>query len=110
MRTTAKLSFLSLAAAAMIAGSATSAAASNGDYGDETTTVGIEVYNDCGNTPQIVAADPLSSVEGVAQDSVTNTICQIGEDNEAINYAPHYEFLGDVNVSILEELLDGLTP
>ncbi|MBQ0986645.1 hypothetical protein KBZ10_19445 [Streptomyces sp. F63] len=82
MRTTAKLSFLSLAAAAMIAGSATSAAANDGyDYKIKDV---VALAQNCGNTAQLAPFPPGDFEQEAGE---TQTICQIGEENIAVNYA-----------------------
>ncbi|WP_158711073.1 hypothetical protein [Streptomyces albus] len=87
MRTTAKLSFLSLAAAAMIAGSATSAAANSGHDGYKIKDV-VAFAQECGNSAQLAPFPPGDFEQTSGQNQ---TICQIGEENIAVNYAPETE-------------------
>ncbi|WP_327189767.1 hypothetical protein [Streptomyces xinghaiensis] len=109
MRTTAKLSFLSLAAAAMIAGSATSAAANNGYDGGYKIKDVVALAQNCGNTAQLAPFPP----EAEQTSGQNQTICQIGEENIAVNYAPETEtetFTTGASDAVLLSLIGLLTP
>ncbi|MEU4889424.1 MULTISPECIES: hypothetical protein [Streptomyces] len=109
MRTTAKLSFLSLAAAAMIAGSATSAAANDGYDGGYKIKDVVALAQNCGNTAQLAPFPP----EAEQTSGQNQTICQIGEENIAVNYAPETEtetFTTGASDAVLLGLIGLLTP
>ncbi|MCC9740841.1 hypothetical protein [Streptomyces sp. MNU89] len=110
MRTTAKLSFLSLAAAAMIAGSATSAAANDGYDGGYKIKDVVALAQNCGNTAQLAPFPPGDFEQTAGQNQ---TICQIGEENIAVNYAPETEtetFTTGASDEVLLALIGLLTP
>ncbi|MDB1087872.1 hypothetical protein PJ985_09875 [Streptomyces sp. ACA25] len=100
MRTSLKVSAVAGAAAMLIGASAATASAH--DYeGKHRGGDDINV-NVCGNTSQEAVAIsflPLLGGESEIEQGAANTvICQAGDGNTAVNWAPSFSLIGDIDL------------
>ncbi|MDB1087871.1 hypothetical protein PJ985_09870 [Streptomyces sp. ACA25] len=98
MRTFLKASALAGAAAMLIGASAATASAH--DYKGKHSGDEVNV-NVCGNTQQAAAAFSFVPVLGeseVEQGTANTVICQAGDANTAVIWAPSFELIGDIGL------------
>ncbi|MDB1087870.1 hypothetical protein PJ985_09865 [Streptomyces sp. ACA25] len=99
MRTSSKISTLAVAAAMLIGASAATASAH--DYqGKHRGGDDINV-NVCGNTSQEALAISFLPIVGdseIEQGTANTVICQAGDANTAVIWAPSFSLIGDIGL------------